>query len=517
MNILFITAGEQLPIHQIKRNSARGKKIDNFIHIGIIETLLRHGHTVYIFGQNDYNEYVQYLNKQKSNFSFFTSSETKNEQYLINYENDPNFVLPNNLINLYDTFSLTSKQKEELSLQIIADLKKDNTYVQDPAKYVKAKEIEYCKLKYVQANFIDKILAADIQFDLILCKATSFAKHNLPFNVINKKNGEYFSAMFRTLNYVSAQVDLINKLADVPLVTFIDDPRTCFLNNYNVKNEINDKGIGPYDLTNTPKIVLGQIDDDNIFLTKYKKEIIEKKIPVNVDDNFEDAAELINVPYKYCPIETIFLMRENVWHNFKDFRKIKKNKKFIITAHGVSKRDQYLAEWVWPFVDDDFKVYGRWFVKPQDIENDMPKGSYWSKPELYKKYKYKIENKPIIQIEDEMWDSRYTFIPTTNVKFSNFVTQKFWRTIYYGIIPFFQKDYDTDHIFDVPDILRPNTPEEMWERIEYLDDNHEEYQKVLDHLYALITNEKLKHGEMFYDSLSYNVKKYIGLNMSTWA
>lgn len=517
MKILFITAGEKLPIHQITRNSLRNKRTDNFIHVGMVETLLRHNHDVYIFGQNDYDEYKEYLDQSESSFAFpgmAPTGQSDNTQHLINYTNDPNFKLPSNLTNLFSMVRMTQDIKDEMTDRIVADLIAEGTYLKDPHTYVKAKEKEYTYLKYVQDNISKQILESDIKFDLILCKATSFDRHNLPYNVMNAKNGEYYSAKFRTLNYVAPQIDLINKLSDVPLVAFIDDPRSGFLNKYDVDAEVNDTNIGPYDLLNTPKVVCGQLPDDNIHLTRYKQETIDNKVPVDIKTNFDEVTEKVKVPYKYCPIETIFLMRENVWDSFRDFRKIEKKNKFILTAHGMCKRDQYIDKWVLPYVDDEFKVYGRWLVKPEDISLEKPKGAYWSKAALYAKNKHRTEYKVIAEIEDEMWDSRYTFIPTTDIKYSNFVTQKFWRTIFYGIIPFFQAEYDTTRIYDVPEICRPKTPEEMWANMEYLDNNPEERQAILNHLYDMVTDPLLKNGEYFYQSLSQHVRENIGLDMN---
>ena len=71
----------------------------------------------------------------------------------------------------------------------------------------------------------------------------------------------------------------------------------------------------------------------------------------------------------------------------------------------------------------------------------------------------------------------------------NFVTQKFWKMIHYGIIPFLHPKYDMDKILNVPDILRLKNKYQLWDRIEYLDNNPEEYQQVKNKLYDLLKDE----------------------------
>ena len=111
----------------------------------------------------------------------------------------------------------------------------------------------------------------------------------------------------------------------------------------------------------------------------------------------------------------------------------------------------------------------------------------------------RFENKPILEMEDLMWDSKYTFIPPVSLKHTTFVTQKVWTMLYYDIVPFWCKnDYDTSNIYsDFTDYLKVETPEEMWDKIKFLENNPEEYKKIRSQLYALLKDEYFNTDAVF--------------------
>lgn len=102
-----------------------------------------------------------------------------------------------------------------------------------------------------------------------------------------------------------------------------------------------------------------------------------------------------------------------------------------------------------------------------------------------------FENKPILEMEDIMWKSKYTFVVPTNTKHTDLVTQKPWSMLYYGIIPFWDKNsYDTNNIYsEFPDFIKVSSPQELWEKIKYLDENEDEYRKLLNELYEVLRDE----------------------------
>jgi hypothetical protein len=125
-----------------------------------------------------------------------------------------------------------------------------------------------------------------------------------------------------------------------------------------------------------------------------------------------------------------------------------------MTINGGGKiRSTMIKEWILDKVPD-CKIYGSW------------------DDEWYEKYPKNFFKVAIRDMEPIMWDTKYTLIaPMMNTKF---VTQKFWKMIYYGIIPFFHAQYDTDKILPVPNFLRCKSPDDLYKKIERLENNPDE-------------------------------------------
>jgi hypothetical protein len=158
-------------------------------------------------------------------------------------------------------------------------------------------------------------------------------------------------------------------------------------------------------------------------------------------------------------------------------------------------RMKYLTEWVWPLYPD-VKAFGKWNEK-------------WTK-----EYPDKFENKPISTITDDMYNSKYTLIVpiSDNDYTANFITQKFWKTIAYGIIPFLTPNYDVDKLFKVPSILRPRNPKEFKYAIDYLNANEDEYRKLLGKLYDML-DDSLFDGTQITDTINTNMIEQLEFNL----
>ena len=286
------------------------------------------------------------------------------------------------------------------------------------------------------------------------------------------------------------------------------------LNELNIKPSLGIIYVGPVGTVNVPNVGSLTLEDEEakflLINTNYAGPVIHalnitqvpyftltgdpKYIPPRMRDLFNDekvsisqcnwkgdrqrvpyygapAKELrtVKLKYVYEPIETNFLINETKI----DWRNIKKSNKFIIGLIGGESRDEFMKEWILNGRVDltNIKVYGKWA------------------DEFTTKYPTVFEDKSIKSVESEFLASRYTIIPPPHKPMKNFVTQKFWKMIHYGIIPFLHPKYDMDKILDVPDILRLKNKYQLWDRIEYLDNNPEEYQQVKNKLYDLLKDE----------------------------
>lgn len=280
-------------------------------------------------------------------------------------------------------------------------------------------------------------------------------------NAIKKVNtpSEYGSTLEMIINYSEPIVRTMNDMMDVPYFFINEDPRYSPL-------------MGR-DFINHPKIVLSQ--NNKTFMRKTIRGYYELSA---------DAESILNKQeYIYAAPETIFLTQEQKV----DFRSLRKSKKFLMGLNGNDERFKIVEDWLLK-KSPDVMIYGKWDA------------------EQIAKYPNNFKEVKINDVANEFWNTRYTLIPPFSKADSDFVTQKFWRMIYFGIIPFFHPQYDTAKIFNVPSILRPKTPDEMWKTIEMLDSNREEFKKVQNHIYELL-EDKYFNGNHVRDMINLGIQK----------
>ncbi len=121
-----------------------------------------------------------------------------------------------------------------------------------------------------------------------------------------------------------------------------------------------------------------------------------------------------------------------------------------------------------------------------DMYPDVPIYGNW-KEETIKGYEDRFVQKSMAYLQDDLWRSKYTYIPGFFDKMTNFVTIKVWEMCIYGIMPFFDKTkYDSDNLLPIPDFFRVSSPQEMKEKIELLESDEALYTKYLNELYDLV-------------------------------
>lgn len=157
----------------------------------------------------------------------------------------------------------------------------------------------------------------------------------------------------------------------------------------------------------------------------------------------------------------------------------KKDIEFTMTLNGNNlDRYNFVKEWVFPYRPDQI-VYGK-----------------WTEGEVGKKVAEDGNEKNFVrrgmsEMEDIMWRSKYTLVAPPSAKTANFVTQKVYSMLYYGILPFWVKGtYDTDNFYtDIDDFLKVDSSKQLWERIDYLEKNPDEYKKQLKLAYDALKPE----------------------------
>lgn len=195
--------------------------------------------------------------------------------------------------------------------------------------------------------------------------------------------------------------------------------------------------------------------------------------------------------YVYTGIErtSLLFLKKYDYRNYKDFviptnklsfasmnKHYKKNGFMFIVCNESPNRFKNIKKWILD-VFPNVKIYGRW-------NKDTVKG-----------YEDRFVNKSMAYLQDELWSSKYTFIPGFFDKMTNFVTIKFWEMCIYGIMPFFDKSkYDSDNLLPISDFFRVENPEEMKKRINLLESDENLYSKYLNEIYSLV-DDKYFNGD----------------------
>lgn len=285
---------------------------------------------------------------------------------------------------------------------------------------------------------------------------------------INNRKGkpEYTNILEVYRNYSAHIIHFLNE-SKIPWFHILNDPRY--------------KKMGR-DCINVPKLVLSQYNE---------------KVKYRHINNFEEQKiieEYVNAIYS--KIETMFLIHHKNFNfninllknNLNDFLKTK-NKKFTIILNegknGVPSRYPKLKQFVLDYFDD-IEIYGSWDKKT--IGND-------------KRFKGSI---PYLDLHKMLPDIKYTFIIPI---LDGWVTMKYWEMILNGIIPFMHPEYDSQNNLKAPEFLRVKSGKELKEKIDYLENNPKEYQKLLIELTNQITDDMFS-GKELSNILKENIEKF---------
>ena len=107
------------------------------------------------------------------------------------------------------------------------------------------------------------------------------------------------------------------------------------------------------------------------------------------------------------------------------------------------------------------EIYGKWEHK--ETENDS-------------RFKGSIQ---LEEVQQKMEDTKYTFIIPIK---KGWVTSKYIEMIYAGCLPFFHPTYDEQQHINVPEILRPQTMEDLNLAINYFEEHDEDRIKLVKEL-----------------------------------
>lgn len=290
---------------------------------------------------------------------------------------------------------------------------------------------------------IDYCKNINLKIDVCLlwyCRFTNLAYYKLPY--ISKKGTP---RKLRQCEQALSHIVAVAKYYNVPTYYLIDDVTEL--------NKI------PYDM-DRPTGIWSQF---NGWVTQIHYTTLEDR-------------EYVDYPVKYKPIEKLWLQGKNKV----DWRNMKRTNKMIITCNAPSDQStdklHYINKWIFSY-DNDTIIYGDW-NRTKKLAEEIDKLGV----------RHRFVNKGMTEMEDLMFNTKYTLVIPPSKRVPAFVTQKVYSMIYYGIIPFWcAEDYDYGGIYDsFPYYIKVHSPEELYRKIEELENNEELYKSILNKLYDLL-------------------------------
>lgn len=288
---------------------------------------------------------------------------------------------------------------------------------------------------------------------------------NLPDMVALSRNPDTISSpLVSLIGYTGPTYHYLNK-TKLPYVLLVTDPRY-----YPPRGN---------DLMHTASKVISQYNytaNHNHYTTYTNVNKIHHKIPVTYD-----------------ALETIFLIGKEKTagsSSLVDFfdNNPEDNKKLtIILNEGRPSRYKMLHQYILSKITD-VAIYGKW-THPATKTDSRFKGP-----------------KHFADLESILKDTKYTFIIPIK---KGWVTAKFWEMIQYDVIPFMHPSYDTQNNLKCPDFIRVKSAQEMLEKIDFLENNQDEYDKLLNELRNMLKPE-FYSGEHL-DTITINALKEIGV------
>lgn len=265
---------------------------------------------------------------------------------------------------------------------------------------------------------------------------------NIPNLVPKIKKPDEFQGMLPMFYTTAAQIIYVLNKTMCPYLLLAEDPRQL--------------GVGAAkDLFNRKCKVLTQ---QNLGLKKFKH-----------IKSFEQANEYVEqmVEYKYGHTQKTFFLAETRPSREQFFKPKNILMNLFMNGHGtgytVDGRYQFISEYVFPNFPET-KIYGKW------TEQLRQKDSRFQQ----------IRMGNIMHI---VRDTKYTVV--NSIK-PGFITCKPWEMIHMGMIPFLSPDYDKKKLLPLPEFLYLENPQDLKDKIDFLESNPKYYMDLKQELYNLL-------------------------------
>ena len=236
------------------------------------------------------------------------------------------------------------------------------------------------------------------------------------------------------------------------------------------------------DLFNRSKKVLC-VKDNITFSIKHIKEYLSREI-------IETTIPCSDIGHSY-----MFLMNEDKDDLLKEpgNRKTKIN----VAMHCTASQDGSVNKWnlIKNFILDPFPetfIYGKWDEKI-----------------IAGEHQNQFKETPMTDLHDVMYDTKYTLAIGGSKTWGT--QSKFWKMLIFGIIPFL--DPDNENIFGAPEFIQTKDAKDFIEKVNFLENNHDEYIKLWNECQELIHVEGLWDGSIFFNNLGTEISNIFDIQL----
>ena len=225
------------------------------------------------------------------------------------------------------------------------------------------------------------------------------------------------------------------------------------------------------------------VKDNITFSIKHIKEYLSREI-------IETTIPCSDIGHSY-----MFLMNEDKDDLLKEpgNRKTKIN----VAMHCTASQDGSVNKWnlIKNFILDPFPetfIYGKWDEKI-----------------IAGEHQNQFKETPMTDLHDVMYDTKYTLAIGGSKTWGT--QSKFWKMLIFGIIPFL--DPDNENIFGAPEFIQTKDAKDFIEKVNFLENNHDEYIKLWNECQELIHVEGLWDGSIFFNNLGTEISNIFDIQL----
>lgn len=162
---------------------------------------------------------------------------------------------------------------------------------------------------------------------------------------------------------------------------------------------------------------------------------------------------------------------------------------------GGMKKYPHIKEYILDnFYNEGAKIYGKW---PEDQLVD-------------ENYRDAFDPVPMSELTNQMYNTKYSLMVPIK---EGWPSSKFWKHLMFGIIPFWHPLADQDNASNSPEFLRLSSAEEFKSKIQFLENNPLEYEKLWNECQSMLVPGYFS-GEFYNDLILNEISEKLNIDVT---